>query len=215
LSLCIMILLPYPLMDILSLFTRCCGYRWYKVSYWRTVSYCCPGWKTSTYQNCNVGKKIDIKEGKVRLWVVKVTSTNITAISWLSVLLGVIHRSTRREPLEYPERTTSIDSGVSRENHRHTQREPLALTPDKETICMSSYFSLSKLKHPSIYLITVPPFYLLNNKWFWNQFTLIYAWLPKHFANICFQVYIYIQHLIGQHNDILFSPPPKPLYVFM
>jgi hypothetical protein len=114
-----MILLPYTLMDILSLFTRCCGYRWYCVPYWRTDYFCCPGWKQSTYQNCDVGKKIDIKEGKVRLWVVKVTSTNITAISWRSVLLGVIHRSTQREPLEYPERTTSIDSGVSRENHWH------------------------------------------------------------------------------------------------
>ena len=101
-------------MDILSLFTRCCGYRWYKVSYWRTDSFCCPGWKTSTYQNCDVGKKIDIKEGKVRLWVVKVTSTNIAAISWRYVLLGVRHRSTQREPPAltpaYPERTTGIDT---------------------------------------------------------------------------------------------------------
>ena len=129
-----MIPLPYPIIDIVSLFTRCDEYQWYWVSYWRTDYSCCPGWKQSTYQNCNEGKKIDIKEGNVRLWVVKVTSTNIAAISWRSVLLGVIHRSTQREPPvltpEYPERTTSIDSGVSRENHWHTQREPLALTAE-------------------------------------------------------------------------------------
>ena len=101
-------------MDILSLFTRCCGYRWYCVSYWRTDYFCCPGWKQSTYQNCDVGKKIDIKEGKVRLWVVKVTSTNIAAISWRYVLLGLL----------------VLDTGVPRENHWSIQREPPVLTAE-------------------------------------------------------------------------------------
>ena len=109
-----MILLPYPIMDILSLFRICTGYRWYKVSYWLTDYSCCPGWETSTYQNCNVGKKIDRKEGNVRLWVVKVTSTNIAAISRRYVFLGVRHRSNQREPPaltpEYPERTTGMDT---------------------------------------------------------------------------------------------------------
>jgi hypothetical protein len=50
--------------------------------------------------------------------------------------------------------------------------------------CWSSYFSLSKLKHPYLYLITAPSFYLLNNQWLWNQFTLTYAWWPKHLSNM-------------------------------
>jgi hypothetical protein len=45
-------------------------------------------WKTKTYQNCDVGKKIDRKEGNVRLWVVKVTYNNIAATSWQYVLFG-------------------------------------------------------------------------------------------------------------------------------
>ena len=146
-----MILLPYHLMDILSLFTRCCGYRWYWVSYWRTDYSCCPGWKTSTYQNCNEGKKIDRIEGNVRLWMVKVASNNIAAVSWwyaymyyLVLYTGVPgenhrywhqstrenhrywHRNTKREPPvltpEYPERITGIDIGLSRENHWHWHR---------------------------------------------------------------------------------------------
>jgi hypothetical protein len=83
-----MLLLPYLLMDILSLFTRCCLWRWVLVSYWWTYYFCCPGWKTKTYQNCDVGKKIDRKEGNVRLWVVKVTYNNIAATSWQYVLFG-------------------------------------------------------------------------------------------------------------------------------
>jgi len=48
------ILLPCTLMDILSLFTRCCYWRQVRVSYYRTDYSCCPGWKTSTSENCNV-----------------------------------------------------------------------------------------------------------------------------------------------------------------
>ena len=74
--------------SILSLFTRCCLWRSVRVSYYRTEYFCCPGWKTSTYENCDVGKKIDRKEGNVRLWVVKVTYNNIAATSWQYVLFG-------------------------------------------------------------------------------------------------------------------------------
>ena len=74
--------------SILSLFTRCCLWRSVRVSYYRTEYFCCPGWKTSTYENCDVGKKIDRIEGNVRLWVVTVTSNNISARSWPYVLFG-------------------------------------------------------------------------------------------------------------------------------
>jgi len=64
--------------------------------------------------------------------VVEVTSNNIAAISWRYVLLGVRHQSTQREPPvltpEYPERTTVIDTGVPKENHRHSERHWLTIT---------------------------------------------------------------------------------------
>ena len=105
-----LLLLPCTIMNILSLFRRCCAWRRVRVSYYWTRYYCCPGWTTSTTENCNVGKKIDRQKREV--WVVEVTSNNIAAISWLYALLGVRHQSTQREPPvltpEYPERTTGI-----------------------------------------------------------------------------------------------------------
>ena len=116
-----LLLLLCTLMYILSLFRRCCAWRQVRVPYYWTRYSCCPGWETSTNENCNVGKKIDRKKREV--WVVEVTSNNIVAISWLYVLLGFRHQSTPREPPvltpEYPERTTGINTGVPRENHRY------------------------------------------------------------------------------------------------
>ncbi|XP_046564127.1 uncharacterized protein LOC124272926, partial [Haliotis rubra] len=31
----------------------CCYYKWYRVPDYRTTYFCCPGWSTSSYQNCN------------------------------------------------------------------------------------------------------------------------------------------------------------------
>jgi hypothetical protein len=117
-----------------------------ETGYW-TWSFCCPSWKTNTYdENCDVGKNIDRKE---RYGWLKLLSTILQLYHggmYYLVLDTRIskenhwywHRSTQREPPaltpECPERTTDIDTGLPRENHRHwhrsTQREPPVLTSD-------------------------------------------------------------------------------------